>query len=128
MVLYYVRYYLNFVSLGNATPNLLDLHREIISQYAVRWRALGTQLNISTNSLDIIEANNSHHREHVRTCCRDMLIKWIETDTEATWNKLHKAIAHLPPLSDDKSSKCKNVIVVRDLYSFLFYLLVCYYT
>lgn len=127
MALYFVRYYLNFVSIGDTTPQLSDLQTKIIPQYAARWRDLGVQLDITTNSLDIIAANNVHHREYVNSCCRDMLIKWIEIDTEATWNKLHNAIVKLPLLSGDKSSKRKTLIILINLSIILFYLLVYYY-
>ena len=40
-----------------------------------------------------------------------MLNKWIETNTEATWNELHEAIANLPVLSGDESSKRKEIII-----------------
>ena len=49
-----------------------------------------------------------------------MLNKWIETNTEATWNELHEAIANLPVLSDDESSKRKEVIIFQNLYCILF--------
>ena len=38
-----------------------------------------------------------------------MLNKWVEANTEATWNELHEAIANLPVLSGDESSKRKEV-------------------
>ena len=97
--------------LGNTTPKLSDLQKDIVPQYAARWRDLGIQLNIPIHTLDIIAADNVHHREHARSCCRCMLNKWIETNTEATWNELHEAIANLPVLSDDESSKRKEVII-----------------
>ena len=45
-----------------------------------------------------------------------MLNKWIETNTEATWNELHEAIANLPVLSGDESSKRKEVIIFQNFY------------
>ena len=104
------------VLLGNTTPKLSDLQKDIVPKYAARWRDLGIQLNIPIYTLDIIAKDNANDREHARSCCRGMLNKWIETNTEATWNELHEAIANLPVLSGDESSKRKEVIIFQNFY------------
>jgi len=59
-----------------------------VEKYAIHWRKIGLELNLSTDILSIIEAKN--RADHVN-CCQDMLQKWLERDPEATWKRLFEA-------------------------------------
>ena len=73
----------------NTIPSLRDLHYYITPQYAVQWKAIGTQLGLPTGTLDIIEHDN-HYK--ARECCNAMLKEWLQVDTTASWEKLFTVI------------------------------------
>ncbi|XP_065884799.1 mothers against decapentaplegic homolog 9-like isoform X2 [Dysidea avara] len=50
---------------------------------------MGTLLGISTEELRIIEHDNYHKAV---PCCNAMLEKWLDVDTNATWEKLFRVI------------------------------------
>ena len=73
-----------------------ELHRSIVPKYAARWKDLGIQLKIDVHHLDTIAANYQHHPSYSQQCCIAMLRKWMDTNPDATWNMLQKAINNLP--------------------------------
>ena len=76
---------LNFVE---SRPTGKYLQRLCVERYALHWRKIGLELNLSIDILNIIEAKN--RADHVN-CCQDMLQKWLERDPEATWKRLFEA-------------------------------------
>ena len=60
---------------------------------ATQWKDLGEILLrpdiVDTQCLEIIEADN---QRNVKACCKSMFKKWIDTDTNASWEKLIKAL------------------------------------
>ena len=73
-------------------PLLKELYQYITPQYATHWKVIGTQLGLSTGALDIIENDNMYKAVQ---CCNNMLKKWLEVDTTASWQKLFKVIESL---------------------------------
>ena len=73
----------------NTTPTLKDLQNYFTPQYAVQWRVIGTQLGLSSTTLDIIEHDN--HYKAIE-CCNVMLNKWLQVDTTASWEQLFTVI------------------------------------
>jgi len=73
----------------NTTPSLKELQHHFTPQYAAQWRVIGTQLDLFSGALDIIEHDHMHKATH---CCNAMLKKWLEMDTTASWGKLFTAI------------------------------------
>ena len=74
---------------ATSVPLLKDLYQHITPHYATHWNVIGTQLGLSTGTLDIIENDNMHKAVQ---CCNGMLKKWLEVDTTASWEKLLKVI------------------------------------
>ena len=72
----------------NTRPLLMDLCERITPRYARYWREIGTLLDLSVKTLDIIELD---HRK-VRYCCNAMLETWLHIDPTASWRKLFTAI------------------------------------
>ena len=70
-------------------PSLADLQNHITPNYAAQWTVIGTQLGISSGILQGIQASFPVDAFH---CCNMMLEKWLDTDCNATWGKLYKAI------------------------------------
>ena len=62
-----------------------DLYEYITPQYAADWKVIGTLLGIAKGEMKIIEAA---YPINVKWCCNQMLEKWLEQDTTASWKKL----------------------------------------
>ena len=73
----------------NTTPLLRDLHNYITPKYAVKWRVIGTQLDLPTETLDVIEYDN-HYK--ARESCNAMLKEWLQMDANASWRNLFTVI------------------------------------
>ena len=58
-------------------------------QYATRWREIGIQLNLTSETISIIQEDNPGS---AKKCCNVMLMKWLEVTTDASWQKLFTAI------------------------------------
>ena len=72
----------------NTRPLLMDLYQHFTPRYARYWREIGTLLDPSGQTLDIIEFDY----ENVRYCCNAMLKRWLQIDPSASWSKLFTAI------------------------------------
>ena len=70
-------------------PRVLYLNRLFIEKYAIKWRKIGLELNITSEALDIIEVD---YPNKVQERCRVMLEKWLQKDPEASWEKLLHAV------------------------------------
>ena len=66
-----------------------DLQCLITSNYSRHWKGIGIELDISIDRLICIEKS---HPTDLPSCCNDMLIHWYQSDEEASWNKIIKAI------------------------------------
>ena len=85
-------------------PKEVYLNRLFIKKYASRWRNIGLELNITSEALDITEANNP---KNVEECCREMLKVWLQEDTEASWEKLLHAVE-----AGDKLHEAGKILVL----------------
>ena len=68
-------------------PLLQDLQNEITPYYAAHWTVIGTQLGIHSGLLQGIQA--SFPADAFR-CCNKMFEIWLDTDFNATWNKIYR--------------------------------------
>ena len=87
----YVRMYYNitynvFLELK---PTEVYLSRLFIEGYAIKWREIGLELNLTSAELDNIHVD---HPNEVKERCRTMLKVWLQRDPEASWGKLLNAI------------------------------------
>ena len=71
------------------TPSLIELHDYVTPHYASMWKLIGKYLGLPIGKLNNIEAGWPTNVEH---CCNQMLEAWLDTDTKASWKKMHKAI------------------------------------
>ena len=79
-----------FVHLSvSSTPLLKDLYEYITPDYAADWKVMGTLLGLPIGELNAIEAG---WPTNVKWCCNQMLEKWLETDSTASWEKLFTVI------------------------------------
>ena len=73
----------------SARPCLKDLQNEITLYYAAHWTVIGIQLGIHSGLIQGIQA--SIPADAFR-CCNKMLEIWLDTDCDATWDKVYRAI------------------------------------
>ena len=66
-----------------------DLQCLITSNYSRHWKGIGIELDISIDRLICIEKS---HPTDLPSCCNEMLMHWYQSDEEASWNKIIKAI------------------------------------
>ena len=79
----------------STTPLLKDLYQHITPQYAADWKLIGTLLDLPSGELKAIEAG---YPTNVKWCCNQMLEKWLDMDTTASWGKL-LAVIESPAVS-----------------------------
>ena len=68
-----------------------DLVCHVVPLAAVKWYELGLQLLEPeyTSELNTIEADG---RGDAKTCCRKMFMKWLDTDSAASWTKVIESL------------------------------------
>ena len=76
----------------NEKPEMIDLQRYFIKQYAVYWESLGLELKLEQYHIDIISMN---YPRDVVACCKEMLKTWLDTDPSASWGKLDDAVRQI---------------------------------
>ena len=64
-------------------------HEHITPRYSVDGKVIGTLLGLPSGELKAIEAG---YPTNVKWCCYQMLEKWLEMDTIASWGKLFTVI------------------------------------
>ena len=77
------------LTIVNTIPLLEDLHQHFTPQYAADWKVIGTELGLPSLELKAIEAG---WPTNVKWCCNQVLEKWLEMDTAASWRKLFTVI------------------------------------
>lgn len=75
--------------LSELRPKEVYLDRLFIENYAINWRKIGLELNMTSVTLDIIKVDYPHE---VKERCRAMLKVWLQKDSEASWGKLFNAV------------------------------------
>ena len=70
-------------------PSRIDLTNHVIPSVANNWKGLGEML-LDTNLVDsgYLEAIEAENPGNLAECCRQMFIKWLKTDNDASWKKL----------------------------------------
>ena len=94
-------------SVGYKRPELSDLYKHVVRKYAHKWRYLGAFLHFKQAELDIIFSN---FRNDSMECCRTLLSKWLQKNTDASWDQLFSAIDDLPELAYQGSEGTCNLI------------------
>ena len=85
-----------FSSIGNSRPLLKDLYEHVVPVIADKWKDIGMRLLdsdlLEQRVLKVVEAD---HRNNVEECCKIIFDKWLDTQKEATWNQVIKAIENI---------------------------------
>ena len=79
---------------GDDKPVLTDL---IIAMkpYAVHWEDIGLKLGLKYYENEIISHDHKNDLNRAETCCRAMLVKWLENAKSPSWGKLDDVISYL---------------------------------
>ena len=90
------------------TPTMKDLNRHIVSKYAARWKDIGRELGLDSHELITVDKN---HHNQIEEGIRELLHKWMNTISNATWEKLLVALKKLDldpidSLYDSGHGKC----------------------
>jgi len=88
----YVYSLLNAAITGFKRPELRDVYRYVIQKYAHKWRYLGAELHFDQAELEIIFSNSPNS---VEECCRVLVTRWLDRDSNASWDHLLTAIDNL---------------------------------
>ena len=73
-------------------PDLAEFNRCIRPAVASKWYDLGVQLELDVNKLNTIKAN---HPGDVEQCCTDMYQFWLQSDLQASQEKLAIALQNI---------------------------------
>ena len=71
-----------------------DAYNFLVPTYAVEWKDIGINVDLSAGELNIIKRDNHYQ---TKDCCREMLNKWLQVDLNASWKKLHSALKKATP-------------------------------
>ena len=101
-----------FCSTGTHKPTVKLWNRHIRSDIAKKWYDLGVELLAEKHHsiLDNIAKNNPV----VEDCCTELIKQWLKVDTDASWNKVIKALNNLMEnnLAERIKRKILNGIIV----------------
>ena len=95
-----------YTYIGYKRPELRDVCKYVIPEYAHNWRSLGELLHFKPAKLEIIF---SDCRNDCKKCCRRLLSSWLEKDPNASWDRLLSAIDDLHPLSEIDSQGMNEI-------------------
>ena len=75
----------------SSRPILKDLVNRVLPHVAVKWYDLGLELldPVNEHELEIIEKDV---RDDAKMGCRKMFKKWLDSDEEASWEKVIQAL------------------------------------
>jgi len=62
---------------------------QVTPHYASHWKEIGVLIGIPIEEIQAIELG---HPTMPKVCCNEMLMKWLECDAHASWEKVFSAI------------------------------------
>ena len=89
--------------IGDDVPTPAELNRHVVLKFSAVWEKLGIALGLDQHRLDIISKDNAYNPHRSEACCREMLERWLQINTSATWGILEHAV-HAIMISDDPTS------------------------
>ena len=73
-----------------------DLNKHVIPLVATRWYDLGLELLETKHERELDTIEKDSKVEGTKTCCRKMLSKWLESQSDsASWDQLIQAIKNI---------------------------------
>ena len=73
-----------------------DLNKHVIPLVATRWYDLGLELLETKHERELDTIEKDSKVEGTKTCCRKMLSKWLESQSDsASWDQLIQAVKNI---------------------------------
>ena len=91
------------ICVGGDKPSMRELCENIVTQYAAKWKELGSELGLEDYVIANIQENNARHPRRVEECCNAMLQQWLKMIPFPTWGKLDDAVIKLAKPSIDET-------------------------
>ena len=93
--------YKYYLYVGSDRPSLHDLDEHVVEKAAPKWRNLGEAL-LPYEQHAMLNVFAVDHPRDDRSCCMCVLKRWLDTDPDATWNELLRAlkVGGLPHLAN----------------------------
>ena len=86
----YLGLHYTYVYTETERPELKDLCKYVLPQYAAQWKMIGIFLGMQPGQLDVIKEDNP---TNANGCCIDLFTKWLQGSKDATtWEKMFEAI------------------------------------
>ena len=82
----------------------------MVLKVAHKWNDLGLQLLLRPEALDIIKLD---HPRDAKECCKCVFKQWLDTTTDATWNKLISALKSSDVQLDYLADQIENMLTVE---------------
>ena len=80
----------------HSRPSMKDLNKHVIPLVATRWYDLGLELLETKHERELDTIEKDSKVEGVKTCCRKMFSKWLETQSDdASWDQLIQAAKNI---------------------------------
>ena len=109
-----------YVFIEYERPTLRDLYKFVVPKCAHKWRYLGALLHFDQTELGIIFSNFRNDSEE---CCRNLLSRWLEKTTGASWNQIFSAIDDVlqpkPPEIAHQGMNQSNRNTTQDVVTFV---------
>ena len=83
-----------YICIGNDRPSHKLLNKYVTNQVAPYWQELGAQL-LDEESVYKLKNIEKNYPNDVEKCCSEMLERWLETDSKASWNTLIGALGQI---------------------------------
>ena len=65
------------------------MFKYVTPRYASHWKEIGIFLDLKPEEIEIIKMDNP---EDTKRRCNDMFIKWLQINSNASWEKLFNAL------------------------------------
>ena len=73
-----------------------DLNKHVVPLVAARWYDLGLELLETRHERELDTIEKDSKVEGAKTCCRKMLSKWLESQSDsASWDQLIQAVKNI---------------------------------
>ena len=79
------------VLVANLKPSIKKLQRHVIPFVAAKWYELGVEL-LDEGEEHKLKTIKSDHKNDAIKCCFEMFCLWLDSHTDATWQKIFEAL------------------------------------
>ena len=85
-----------------------------VPKFAFKWKDIGIQL-LNTQHHSALNNIEADHKGNTEECCKRMIAKWLETEQNASWSQLIKALNKKSVSLNALANKIKKFAIGNDL-------------